>query len=89
MTGRFRMSYNMSLRERLLALLREPTYQPANEAELARRLGLNKKLRPSLAHEARRMAARGELIRVQGDRLRLSPKRVGDNALHPGLCGAA
>ena len=38
MAGRFRMSYNMSLRERLLALLREPTYQPANEADLARRL---------------------------------------------------
>jgi len=72
----------MSLRERLLALLREPTYQPANEAELARRLGLNKKLRPTLAHEVRRMAATGELMRVQGDRLQLKPKRVGDSALH-------
>ncbi len=74
----------MSLRERLLALLREPTYQPANEAELARRLGLNKKLRPNLAHEVRQLATRGELVRVQGDRLRLNPKRAGDSAPRPG-----
>jgi len=60
----------MSLRERLLALLREPTYQPANEAELARRLGLNKKLRPNLSAEVRKLTKGGDVIRVQGDRLR-------------------
>jgi ribonuclease R len=61
----------MSLRDRLLALLREPDYTPANEFELARRLGLQKKQRASLAHEVRRLLAGGELVRVQGDRLQL------------------
>jgi ribonuclease R len=61
----------MSLRERLLALLRQPNYQPANEAELARRLGLSKKLRSSLSAEVRLLTKRGDITRVQGDRLRL------------------
>ncbi|HEY3757242.1 MAG TPA: RNB domain-containing ribonuclease [Opitutaceae bacterium] len=61
----------MSLRERLLALLREPAYQPASEPELARRLGLNKKQRASLAHEIRRLLSSGEALRVQTDRIRL------------------
>ncbi len=61
----------MNLRERLLELLRDPDYSPANEFELARRLGLQKKQRPALAFEVRRLLAGGELIRVQGDRLQL------------------
>ena len=43
----------MSLRDRLLALLRAPDYSPANEYDLAHRLGLNKKQRAMLAHEVR------------------------------------
>lgn len=61
----------MNLRERLLELFRDPDYSPANEFELARRLGLQKKQRPTLAFEVRRLLAGGELIRVQGDRLQL------------------
>ncbi|HZZ57744.1 MAG TPA: RNB domain-containing ribonuclease [Opitutaceae bacterium] len=61
----------MRLRDRLLAVLREPAYQPASEAELARRLNLDKKQRASLAHEVRLLLAAGEVVRVAGDRLRL------------------
>jgi ribonuclease R len=66
----------MNLSERLLALFRDPTYRPANELQLSRLLGLNKKQRGSLAHEVRKLLANGELVRVQGDRLGL---RKGDN----------
>ena len=59
----------MNLRERLIELLRDPDYIPGNEFELARRLGLQKKQRPALAFEVRRLLAAGELVRVQGDRL--------------------
>jgi len=61
----------MSLRERLLSHLRDAAYRPANETELSRRLGLPKKERAALAHEVRRLLVAGELVRVQGDRLRL------------------
>jgi ribonuclease R len=61
----------MNLRERLLQLLSEPDYTAANEFELARRLGLQKKQRPTLAFEVRRLLAGGQLVRVQGDRLQL------------------
>ncbi|HVU36236.1 MAG TPA: RNB domain-containing ribonuclease [Opitutaceae bacterium] len=61
----------MSLREDLLALLRDPDYTPANEFELARRLGLPKKQRSALGFEVRRLLAGGEMVRVQGDRLEL------------------
>ncbi len=61
----------MSLRDHLLALFREPDYTPANEFELARRLGLQKKQRPSLSFEVRRLLAGGEIVRVQGDRLKV------------------
>ncbi len=61
----------MTLRERLFEHLREPGYAPANEFELARRLGLQKKQRPALSFEVRRLVAGGELLRVQGDRLKL------------------
>lgn len=61
----------MTLRERLLALLREPDYTPANAFELARRLGVPKKQRQALAFEVRRLVGGGELVQVQGDRLQL------------------
>ena len=54
----------MSLRDRLLALLCEPDYRPANEYELARRLELNKKDRGSLAHEVRLALKSGEFARA-------------------------
>jgi len=61
----------MNLRERLLSHLRDTAYRPANETELSRRLGVAKKERAALAHEVRRLLVAGELVRVQGDRLRL------------------
>ena len=61
----------MTLRERLLALLREPNYSPANETELLRQLGLEKKRRASLAHELRLLISRGEAVRSPDDRIRL------------------
>ncbi|MDE3084313.1 MAG: RNB domain-containing ribonuclease, partial [Verrucomicrobiota bacterium] len=59
----------MTLRERLLARLQATDYVPANEAELARALHLNKKERHSLAFEVRRLLAAGDLVRVKGDKL--------------------
>jgi ribonuclease R len=61
----------MNLLAQLLSLLREPSYRPADEATLARRLRLEKKQRAALTHEIRRLLAAGELVRVQGDRLQL------------------
>ena len=60
----------MNLRERLLSHFQDAACRPANETELARRLGLAKKERAALAHEVRRLLVAGELVRVQGDRLR-------------------
>jgi ribonuclease R len=62
---------SVTLRERILSLVRDPAYTPANEFELNRRLGLPKKQRGQLAHEARRLLAGGELVLVQGDRYQL------------------
>jgi len=61
--------HSMMLRERLLALLREPAYTPADEAELSRRLGLNKKQASSLSHEIRQLLSAGAAIRAAGGRL--------------------
>ncbi|MBI5381472.1 MAG: RNB domain-containing ribonuclease [Opitutae bacterium] len=61
----------MNLRDRLLAHLAEPAYRPANETTLLRQLALPKKQRAVLAHEVRRLLASGELLRVEGDRLKL------------------
>ena len=62
----------MSLRDRLLTHLQHPDYRPSDEVALARALGLAKKQRAVLTHEVRRMLSGGELVRVQGDRLRLA-----------------
>jgi ribonuclease R len=59
----------MSLRDRLLALLRQPTYSPANEFELGRRLSLGKKERRSLAHELRLVLQTGEFARGEHGRI--------------------
>ena len=64
----------MTLRERLLALLREPTYSPSTEAELLRQLELHKKRRASVAHEIRLLVARGEAVRLDGERIALAGK---------------
>ena len=59
----------MSLRDRLLALLRAPDYSPANEYDLAHRLGLSKKQRAMLAHEVRLVLKAGEFARAQNGRI--------------------
>ena len=59
----------MSLRDRLLALLREPAYSPANEYELARRLQLAPKQKGSLAHEVRLVLKDGEFVRAGNGRI--------------------
>jgi ribonuclease R len=69
----------MTLRERLLALLHDPSYSPATEAELLRRLGLSKKRKASLAHEVRMLLARGEAVR-HGDRIQAKAGRVDSRA---------
>jgi ribonuclease R len=61
----------MTLRERLLAILREPTYSPAHESELLRQLGLNKKRKASLAHELRLLASEGKAVRMPDGRVRV------------------
>jgi len=58
----------MTLRERLLAHLREASYSPSTESELLRQLGLHKKRRASLAHEVRQLLANGQAVRA-GDRI--------------------
>ena len=59
----------MTLRDSLLALLREANYSPANEFELSRRLGLNKKQRAMLAHEVRLVLKSGDFVRAQNGRI--------------------
>jgi ribonuclease R len=71
----------MSLRDRLLALLRAPDYRPANEFELARRLQLKKKERGSLAHEVRRLLKSGEFARSGNGRI--APRGQEDKSHRP------
>jgi ribonuclease R len=59
----------MSLRDRLLTLLRDPGYSPGNEFELSRRLNLKKKERGMLAHEIRLLLKSGEFVRAGNGRL--------------------
>ena len=59
----------MLLRDRLLALLREPGYSPANEFELCGRLGLKKKERAALTHELRRLLKDGAWQRTHQGRI--------------------
>jgi ribonuclease R len=61
----------MTLRERLLAILRAPHYSPANETELLKQLDLNKKRRASLAHEIRLLASEGHAVRLPDGRIRV------------------
>ncbi len=59
----------MTLRDSLLALLREANYSPANEFEISRRLDLNKKQRAMLAHEVRLVLKSGEFARAGNGRI--------------------
>lgn len=59
----------MSLRDRLLTLLRAPSFTPANEFEIAHRLALKKKERGSLAHEVRMLLKSGEFTRSGNGRI--------------------
>jgi len=59
----------MSLRDRLLALLRDPAYTPGNEFELSRRLNLKKRDRATLAHEVRLALKSGEFARGGNGRI--------------------
>ncbi|MSU73097.1 MAG: RNB domain-containing ribonuclease [Opitutus sp.] len=59
----------MSLRDRLLALLRDPAYSPGNEFELSRRLNLAKKDRASLAQEVRLLLKSGSFARGGNGRI--------------------
>lgn len=59
----------MSLRDRLLGLLKASDYSPANEFELAHRLGLKKKERAKLAHEVRLLLKAGEFVRKGNGRI--------------------
>ncbi len=52
-----------------MALVESSSYRPANENEISRQLGLNKKQRKALAFEVRRLMADGALRRTQGDRV--------------------
>jgi len=67
----------MTLRDRLLALLREANYSPANEFEISRRLDLNKKQRALLAHEVRLVLKSGEFARAGNGRI--GPKHSAGN----------
>ncbi|PAW64340.1 MAG: 3'-5' exonuclease [Opitutia bacterium Tous-C1TDCM] len=62
----------MSLRDRLLALLRKPDFAPANEFELGRRLNLKKSERAALAHEVRLVLKAGAFVR--GGNGRIAPR---------------
>ncbi|HEX2851745.1 MAG TPA: RNB domain-containing ribonuclease [Opitutaceae bacterium] len=68
----------MTLRDRLLAHLREANYSPANEFELSRRLGLTKKERHSFAHEVRLALKSGEFTRTPNGRIS-ARAAAGDN----------
>ncbi len=59
----------MSFRDRLLALLRDAAYSPANEFEISRRLGLKRKDRGQLAHEVRLLLKGGEFRRAPNGRI--------------------
>ncbi len=59
----------MTLRDSLLAHLREANYSPANEFELSRRLGLAKKQRAMLAHEVRLLLKTGQFVRAKSGRI--------------------
>lgn len=79
----------MTLRERLLDLLREPSYSPATESEILRLLGLHKKRRASLAHELRVLVSQGQAARSGDERFRLrreeppasNPARAGERKI--------
>lgn len=72
----------MLLRDRLLALLRQPGYQPANEFELSRRLDLKKRDRASLAHEIRLLLKGGDFARARNGRIEARAPSAGGGRAH-------
>jgi ribonuclease R len=76
----------MTLRDRLLALLREANYSPANEFEISRRLGLSKKERGSLAHEVRLALKTGDFVRASNGRI--APRGAGNERAAPSRSSA-
>ena len=68
----------MSLRDRLLALLRDPAYSPGNEFELARRLELKRRDRGQFAHELRALLKSGDFVR--GRNGRIEPRAINEDA---------
>jgi len=70
----------MPLRDRLLALIRDPAYAPGNEFELSRRLELKKKDRANLAHEVRQLLKDGKLTRARNGRLAPPAGAAGQSA---------
>jgi ribonuclease R len=70
----------MILRDRLLALLRDPAYKPSNEAELARRLGISKRQRSALTHEVRLLLGGGAAVRLPGERIAPAQAAAGGRA---------
>jgi len=65
----------MILRERLLAHLRGPSYVPSDEAEIAHKLGLNKKQRPALSQEIDLLLVKGQAVLSPKGRLTVSEAR--------------
>lgn len=70
----------MSLRDRLLALLRQPAYSPVNEFDLSRRLQLGKKESRALKGEIRAVLKSGEFVRTGNGRI--APNRDRAKASH-------
>jgi ribonuclease R len=58
-----------ALRKAILDQVSNPGYRPTDEAGLARALGVSKNRRRTLTHTVRLLLSKGELRRVQGDRL--------------------
>jgi ribonuclease R len=56
------------LRQRLLALLRDPEYRPLDKVELARKLGLKANQRVALRKELQELERAGEIARIRKNR---------------------
>jgi ribonuclease R len=72
----------MTLRERLIALLREPGYNAVTEPELLRQLGLHKKRRASVAHEVRLLVSSGDAVRTPDERIHAAGKPPAGKKVH-------
>lgn len=64
----------MKIRESLLAQLREASYRPSGESDLASSLGLPKKQRSALSTELKRLVASRDIVQIKGQRYQLAPR---------------